>query len=67
MHNCKACNSLYKPRINPFTDGLEDLCSDCLVEARFSAYGIEEDIDYNEVEDILDTLDMGVNGIYNSK
>jgi len=56
MSRCKACEVEFIPRINKANGEEEELCSECLCEARCSAYNIEADLDY--AEEMLDVLDL---------
>lgn len=57
MSRCKACNKDFEPRLNKLTGSDEDLCSECLIVARYAALDIEDDI-VDDVELSLDMLDI---------
>ena len=56
---CKGCNSDFDPRINKHTGKLEDLCSNCLLIARYAALDIDDDL-VDDIELSLDMLDEDI-------
>lgn len=54
---CRGCNADYEPRLNKITGNDDDLCSQCLIVAKYAALDIDDEM-IDDVELSLDMLDM---------
>jgi len=57
MSRCKCCDADFDPRMNKITGEEEDLCSNCLIIARYAALDIDDE-NTDDIDLSLDYLDL---------